>query len=43
MFLLVTIVIYISFVYTNIVIRITSQKKYNNIFALILLKEIARI
>jgi len=43
MFLLVTIVIYASFVCTIIVIRIVLQEKYSNIFTLILLKEIVKI
>jgi len=42
-FLLVIIVIHVSFVCTIIAIRVVLQKKYNNIFILILLKEIARI
>jgi len=42
-FLLITIVIRANFVCTNIIIRIISQKEYSNIFASILLREIARI
>jgi len=43
MSLLITIVIRASFVRTTIIIRVTSQEKYRNIFASILLKEIAKI
>jgi len=43
MFLLITIVIRANFICTSIVIRVISQKKYSNIFALVLLKEIAKI
>jgi len=42
-FLLIIIVIRASFVRTNIVIRTISQREYNSVFVLILLKEIARI
>jgi len=43
MFLLIAIVIRASFVRTNIVIRAILQKKYNNVFALISLREIIKI
>jgi len=43
MFLLIIIIVRTNFICTNIVIRIILQEKYNNIFALILLKEIVKI